>query len=189
MIKVAIPLLAMLGCGLQDKPKVKECTVYDNGTTVTIECPDGSTAEVNDGQQGETGSTGATGQAGNNGSTGVAGDQGRDGRDGRDGSNGEDGERVGKLFVFATPSDGECYELLTGIWAKAVGNHYDIHNNADCSHAENGTYCNKLAANALDKGYEESGGGGVCWVGGRIMITASPDQLFLVEFQIGGGDE
>ncbi len=94
-------LLALAGCSAEP------CTITDNGDgTSTLECPDGTSAVVG---QGEQGAPGADGQDGAPGEDGDPGEQGEPGEQGDPGVDGEDGDSW-MVRVDVEPAGENCPE-------------------------------------------------------------------------------
>ena len=78
-MKLILMMILLTGCGAFKKEKDIEvqdgenCTTTEDGTSVLITCPDGSTTIIKNGENGAPGSPGKNGTRGPAGSSGVAG--------------------------------------------------------------------------------------------------------------------
>lgn len=126
MVKLAIvTCMMLLGCGdvrtvyPLERDGRESCTVYEWEEGATIQCPDGSSVTVFNGETGPEGAPGADGRDGLDGEDGEDGEDGADGRNGRDGAMGPQGVRgpAGPVGAMGPPGeDGDSGAIYIGTY-------------------------------------------------------------------------
>ena len=121
----------------------KSCKVRDAPNGAVIECEDGTTVLIKDGQDGQ---------------------DGQDGVDGKDGQDGQDGVVLTTVKVKAN----KCTQVYNGIWVENINNGtlFDVYYNPSCSDNQ-GEYCDNVLpsfgiSGSVDE-EEHAGSGTTCW--------------------------